>query len=89
MLAYLEAVVAGKLPVNNEIVALLQDMFNLLPNLNIDALAQSLTGAPAVRLRCTCTAASCKVNGRPARSCATRAAAGCKVRARLVKAILQ
>ena len=45
MLAYLEAVVEGKVPVNNEIIALMQDMFNLLPNLNIEALSQSLTGA--------------------------------------------
>ena len=45
MLAYLEAVVEGKLPVNNEIIGLLQDIFNLLPNLNLEALSQSLTGA--------------------------------------------
>lgn len=31
---YLEKVVAGKLPVNHQIIYNLQDMFNLLPNLN-------------------------------------------------------
>jgi hypothetical protein len=41
---YLEAVISGQLPVNNEIIGLVQDMFNLLPNLNIASLAQSLTG---------------------------------------------
>jgi 26S proteasome regulatory subunit N8 len=41
---YLESVIAGQLPVNNEIIGLVQDMFNLLPNLNIASLAQSLTG---------------------------------------------
>ena len=51
MLAYLSAVVDGKLPVNNEIIALMQDMFNLLPNLNISTLSQSLTGAAH---RCFC-----------------------------------
>lgn len=51
MLAYLEAVVEGKLPVNNEIIALMQDMFNLLPNLNIETLSQSLTGAISLLLR--------------------------------------
>ena len=51
MLAYLSAVVDGKLPVNNEIIALMQDMFNLLPNLNISTLSQSLTGA---QHRCFC-----------------------------------
>jgi hypothetical protein len=48
MLQYLEAVVSGKLPVNNEIIGLMQDMFNLLPNLNIETLSQSLTGAPFI-----------------------------------------
>jgi hypothetical protein len=42
---YLEAVISGRLPVNNEIIGLIQDMFNLLPNLNVASLSQSLTGA--------------------------------------------
>ena len=33
---YLENVLAGKLPVNNQIVYNLQAIFNLLPNLNVD-----------------------------------------------------
>lgn len=43
---YLEAVTAGKMPVNRDIIALMQDIFNLLPNLNIQRLSQALTGAP-------------------------------------------
>lgn len=31
---YLEDVAAGKLPVNNQIIYVLQDIFNLLPDLN-------------------------------------------------------
>jgi hypothetical protein len=42
---YLEAVTAGKMPVNRDIIALMQDIFNLLPNLNIQRLSQALTGA--------------------------------------------
>lgn len=45
MLAYLQAVLDGKIPVNHEIIADMQDMINLLPNLNVDSLASSLTGA--------------------------------------------
>lgn len=43
---YLEAVVDGRLPVNRDIIALMQDIFNLLPNLNIKRLSEALTGAP-------------------------------------------
>ncbi|KAJ1459199.1 maintenance of mitochondrial structure and function-domain-containing protein [Pelagophyceae sp. CCMP2097] len=39
---YLENVLAGKLPVNNHIVYNLQTIFNLLPNLNVDALVKSM-----------------------------------------------
>lgn len=39
---YLEAVVAGRLPVNNQIIYNLQDIFNLLPNLNVDSLVHSM-----------------------------------------------
>lgn len=42
---YLEAVTSGQMPVNRDIVALLQDIFNLLPNLNIQRLSQALTGS--------------------------------------------
>ena len=41
MQAYLEAVVAGKLPVDNDIMRNMQDMFNLLPNLNVAELSKS------------------------------------------------
>eukprot|EP00879_Flechtneria_rotunda_P004994 GHRR01005270.1.p1 GENE.GHRR01005270.1~~GHRR01005270.1.p1 ORF type:complete len:341 (+),score=129.72 GHRR01005270.1:209-1231(+) len=39
---YLAAVLEGKLPVNNDIMAYLQDVFNLLPNMNVEALSTSL-----------------------------------------------
>ena len=57
---YLEAVSAGQMPVNRDIVALMQDIFNLLPNLNIQRLSQALTGAPppgacAIVLKTLCT----------------------------------
>jgi len=38
---YLENVVSGKLPLNHVILAQLQDIFNLSPNLNIEELAKS------------------------------------------------
>ena len=41
--AYLERVVGGELPVNNEIMYQLQDMFNLLPNLNVTELVRSFS----------------------------------------------
>lgn len=46
---YLEAVADGKLPVNRDIVALMQDIFNLLPNLNIKRLSEALTGVRSNR----------------------------------------
>ncbi|KAG0577594.1 hypothetical protein M758_5G160100 [Ceratodon purpureus] len=39
--AYLELVVEGKLPLNHEILYHLQDVFNLLPNLNVHELVKS------------------------------------------------
>eukprot|EP00897_Mesotaenium_endlicherianum_P009015 jgi/Mesen1/8141/ME000437S07235 len=39
--AYSDLVVAGKLPINHEITYHLQDVFNLLPNLNINELIKS------------------------------------------------
>ena len=39
--AYLEAVVDGRLPVNHDIMRNLQDIFNLLPNLNVAELTKS------------------------------------------------
>lgn len=39
---YLEAVLGGSLPVNHDIMFLLQDMFNLLPNMSVEALSHSL-----------------------------------------------
>lgn len=38
---YLEQVVAGKLPMNHQINNMLQDIFNFLPNLNIEELVRS------------------------------------------------
>lgn len=42
MKAYLENVIAGKLPANNQIIYNMQTIFNLLPNMNIDELIRSL-----------------------------------------------
>jgi 26S proteasome regulatory subunit N8 len=39
---YLEAVIAGKAPINNQIVYNLQNIFNLVPNLNVDELVKSM-----------------------------------------------
>ena len=40
---YLDKVASGKLPVNHTIIYELQDVFNLLPNLNIEEFVRSLT----------------------------------------------
>ena len=40
---YLEAVAAGKMPVNHEVSFLLQETFNLLPNLNVQELVQAFS----------------------------------------------
>jgi 26S proteasome regulatory subunit N8 len=40
---YLEKVATGKLPVNHTIIYELQDVFNLLPNLNIEEFFKSVT----------------------------------------------
>ena len=42
MKAYLEAVVAEKIPANNQILYNCQAIFNLMPNLNQDALVESM-----------------------------------------------
>jgi 26S proteasome regulatory subunit N8 len=39
---YLENVASGRLPVNSQIIYNLQNIVNLLPNLNIDALVRSM-----------------------------------------------
>lgn len=39
---YLENVLAGKLPANNQVVYNIQTAFNLLPNLNVEALVRAL-----------------------------------------------
>mmetsp|Transcript_7216 Transcript_7216/g.15753 ORF Transcript_7216/g.15753 Transcript_7216/m.15753 type:complete len:329 (-) Transcript_7216:2715-3701(-) len=39
---YMELVLAGKLPINHDIMTYLQDIFNLLPNMNVDTLASAL-----------------------------------------------
>merc|ERR1712166_1530965 len=41
MMKYLENVIAKKLPVNNEIVGTIQDIFNLLPNLSIEEMVKA------------------------------------------------
>jgi len=41
MYTYMKAVVEGDMPVNNQVIYNLQDIFNLLPNLNIEALVKS------------------------------------------------
>ncbi|CAM9741887.1 unnamed protein product [Scytosiphon promiscuus] len=42
MQTYLKNVLDGKLPVNNQIVYNMQNIFNLLPNLNVDELVRSM-----------------------------------------------
>lgn len=39
---YLQNVLDGKLPINNQISYNLQDIFNLLPNLNVEELVKSM-----------------------------------------------
>lgn len=39
---YLEKVISGRMPINNQITYNLQNMFNLLPNLNVDELIKSM-----------------------------------------------
>merc|ERR1711907_45619 len=41
MMKYLENVVHKKLPVNNEIIGMIQDIFNLLPNLSMEEMVKS------------------------------------------------
>jgi len=43
MNVYLQHVVDGKLPVNHQIIAHLQDIFNLSPNLNVEQLVKSFS----------------------------------------------
>eukprot|EP00050_Salpingoeca_kvevrii_P010095 m.6509 g.6509 ORF g.6509 m.6509 type:complete len:333 (-) comp2628_c0_seq1:295-1293(-) len=40
---YLDAVVEGKLPINHQISYLLQDVFNLLPNLDLEEFSRSIS----------------------------------------------
>lgn len=40
--AYMGLVIEGKLPVNHDIMGYLQDIFNLLPNMNVEALSKAL-----------------------------------------------
>ena len=39
---YLEAVVAGRLPINHQIIYQLQDIFNLLPDVNLQSFVKSV-----------------------------------------------
>lgn len=43
MKGYLENVLSGRIPVNNQIIYNFQDMFNLIPNLNVKELVKSMT----------------------------------------------
>jgi len=43
MIQYLEKVIDGQLPVNHQIIYNLQDIFNLLPNLNIEELVRGFS----------------------------------------------
>merc|ERR1711934_25732 len=43
MQTYLENVVSGKLPLNHQIIAHMQDVFNLLPNLSIEAMIKAFS----------------------------------------------
>eukprot|EP00128_Syssomonas_multiformis_P015189 Colp12_sorted_trinity150504_noHs@639 len=40
---YLDKVKDGKLPINHQIIYILQDVFNLLPNLNVESLVRAFT----------------------------------------------
>ena len=40
--SYLKSVLDGDLPQNNQVLYNLQDIFNLLPNLNLESLSQSM-----------------------------------------------
>ena len=40
--SYLDKVISGKMPINNQITYNLQNIFNLLPNLNVEELVKSL-----------------------------------------------
>uniref|UniRef100_A0A804RSL5 MPN domain-containing protein n=1 Tax=Zea mays TaxID=4577 RepID=A0A804RSL5_MAIZE len=42
--SYLDLVIEGKLPLNHEILYHLQDVFNLLPNLNVNELIKAFAG---------------------------------------------
>ena len=39
---YLSLVIEGKLPINHDILGFLQDIFNLLPNMNVEALSKAI-----------------------------------------------
>lgn len=39
---YLEKIIEGRIPINNQITYNLQNIFNLLPNLNVDELVKSM-----------------------------------------------
>jgi len=43
----MQLVLDGKLPINHDIMTYFQDIFNLLPNMNVESLSSSLAGAPA------------------------------------------
>lgn len=49
---YLDLVVAGKLPLNHDIMTYLQDIVNLLPNMSVEELSRSLAGGWGARQGC-------------------------------------
>ena len=42
MSIYIQRAISGQIPVNNQIIGNMQDIFNLLPNLNIDEIVKSM-----------------------------------------------
>jgi 26S proteasome regulatory subunit N8 len=45
---YMGLVLEGKLPINHDIMTYFQDIFNLLPNMNVESLSSSLAGVGVV-----------------------------------------
>merc|ERR1712086_498592 len=43
MQTYLENVLSGRLPMNHQIVAHMQDIFNLLPNLSLESMVKAFS----------------------------------------------
>lgn len=59
--SYMTLVSEGKLPINHEIMYQLQDVFNLLPNLNVHELVRAFSGEPDRPHLATCSAPHCSI----------------------------